>query len=216
MSHFMVGVICHDVDDIENLLEPYDENIEVPKYIQATYKDVVADYRKWHPEDAADMTDDECFQDYIEVEGYTDDMIDEQKNLYTTYNPNSKWDWWVVGGRWSGLVKLKNGRRTDEAWIRNCDFSHNQDLYDEAIRDWENGNVKGINLDKEKYAEYVSAFSTYAVVTPDGKWHAPGEVSWFGMSSESQDDHQEWVLNYKKNFIDPYPDCYFVAVDCHI
>lgn len=22
-------------------------------------------------------------------------------------NPNDKWDWWVVGGRWSGLLKLK-------------------------------------------------------------------------------------------------------------
>ena len=23
----------------------------------------------------------------------------------TTYNPKSKWDWWVVGGRWNGAVK---------------------------------------------------------------------------------------------------------------
>ena len=25
------------------------------------------------------------------------------------YNPNAKWDWWVVGGRWSGYFKLKEG-----------------------------------------------------------------------------------------------------------
>ena len=22
-----------------------------------------------------------------------------------TYNPNSKWDWWEIGGRWNGLIK---------------------------------------------------------------------------------------------------------------
>src|SRR5439155_2088993 len=33
----------------------------------------------------------------------------------TTYNPKSKWDWWVVGGRWDGyfgrhknITKVKN------------------------------------------------------------------------------------------------------------
>jgi hypothetical protein len=26
----------------------------------------------------------------------------------TTYNPNSKWDWYVIGGRWDGLINGKN------------------------------------------------------------------------------------------------------------
>lgn len=26
-------------------------------------------------------------------------------------NPNKKWDWWVVGGRWSGFLKLKDGAK---------------------------------------------------------------------------------------------------------
>lgn len=31
----------------------------------------------------------------------------------TTYNPKSKWDWYQVGGRWSGYFLLKNGQRVD-------------------------------------------------------------------------------------------------------
>ncbi|KVP48434.1 hypothetical protein [Burkholderia ubonensis] len=31
-----------------------------------------------------------------------------EKVIYRT-NPNKKWDWWEVGGRWSGFLKLKNG-----------------------------------------------------------------------------------------------------------
>lgn len=25
-------------------------------------------------------------------------------------NPNAKWDWWLVGGRWNGLLQMKDGR----------------------------------------------------------------------------------------------------------
>jgi hypothetical protein len=28
---------------------------------------------------------------------------------YTTYNPDSKWDWYSLGGRWSGFFKMKAG-----------------------------------------------------------------------------------------------------------
>lgn len=28
---------------------------------------------------------------------------------YNTYNPDSKWDWYSIGGRWSGFFKLKEG-----------------------------------------------------------------------------------------------------------
>ena len=33
----------------------------------------------------------------------------DEEGVYrlTTYNPNSKWDWYEVGGRWTGYFKLK-------------------------------------------------------------------------------------------------------------
>lgn len=34
---------------------------------------------------------------------------DEDGNYYTISNPDAKWDWWVVGGRWSGYFKKKPG-----------------------------------------------------------------------------------------------------------
>ena len=34
--------------------------------------------------------------------------IGDNGELYSTYNPNSKWDWYQVGGRWSGMLKTKN------------------------------------------------------------------------------------------------------------
>ena len=53
------------------------------------------------------------------VQGILDKMDDwhgteggvDEKGIYCleTYNPKSKWDWYSVGGRWSGFFKLRNG-----------------------------------------------------------------------------------------------------------
>lgn len=59
----------------------------------------------------------ECFQ----VKGMTQEEIDEDIIDYHGYtkvgndwirhtNPNSQWDWWVVGGRWTGFFKMKDGK----------------------------------------------------------------------------------------------------------
>lgn len=48
----------------------------------------------------------EIDEDIIDYHGYTkvgDDWIRRT-------NPNSQWDWWVIGGRWSGFFKLKEGK----------------------------------------------------------------------------------------------------------
>ena len=36
------------------------------------------------------------------------EYIGDNGELYSTYNPNSKWDWYKVGGRWSKILKTKN------------------------------------------------------------------------------------------------------------
>ena len=41
------------------------------------------------------------------------EMVDEsgQKYFWSTHNPDAKWDYWVIGGRWRGLLKLKQDRQ---------------------------------------------------------------------------------------------------------
>ncbi|MBB3937716.1 hypothetical protein [Aureimonas phyllosphaerae] len=38
-----------------------------------------------------------------------DSIIERDDRFYYLTNPNRKWDWWVIGGRWSGLFRLKPG-----------------------------------------------------------------------------------------------------------
>jgi len=59
-------------------------------------------------------TDEECYES--ERQYYEDDMVDEEGNLLSTYNPNSKWDWYEVGGRWSGSIVTNDGDEVD-SWL---------------------------------------------------------------------------------------------------
>lgn len=70
----------------------------------------------------------DCPQEYLEFtpinlkdEGYADNeaaMADGYKEhegkVGYWENPNSEWDWWVLGGRWQGIIRLKEGATTGE------------------------------------------------------------------------------------------------------
>lgn len=105
MSHFTVMVIG---DNPEKQLAPYQENNmgDCPKeYLE--FNDLTESLKSdWESEN--EETKQKCNNDFdhyaSEYQGYT-----KQKDGRYGYwhNPNSKWDWYVLGGRWSGYFKMK-------------------------------------------------------------------------------------------------------------
>lgn len=113
MSHFTVLVIGGDPDA---LLAPYDETLGVEPYwkplvdradqhwyyahlvkegklpMDATLEELLAALNEAFPED----TEEEALR--------VENGVLEQRS---TYNPNSKWDWYQIGGRWRGMFLLK-------------------------------------------------------------------------------------------------------------
>lgn len=147
MSHFTVLVIGKNVDE---QLAPYDENIEVPKYIEYTKEQLIQkgkDEMKQYAEKGAyakyiggfdenhahikylqekfpkqlQWTDEEFYED--QIKDIDPEDIDEEGNVWSTYNPNSKWDWYVEGGRWAGMLITKDGNRVDSARKGDIDFN---------------------------------------------------------------------------------------------
>src|SRR5262245_57979732 len=126
MSHFTlvielpVGTAAADyTTEAERLLEPFSENRRVAPYRDyeeaATPRDAslyAALREKGALHDVAD--EDVTWELYVNAynERYCDGPDDsdrryvdpESGRVYTlsTYNPDSKWDWWSVGGRWRG------------------------------------------------------------------------------------------------------------------
>jgi hypothetical protein len=53
-------------------------------------------------------------------------------------NPNRKWDWYVLGGRWANMLRLKNGEYGDIATIDNVDLQSMRDeAADEARKEYD-------------------------------------------------------------------------------
>lgn len=53
----------------------------------------------------------DCPKQYLQFEEDPDAEIDEQTGKKGYWrNPNSKWDWYLVGGRWGDFFRLKPGR----------------------------------------------------------------------------------------------------------
>ena len=93
--------------------------------------------------------------------------LNKEETYYGHYNnPNAKWDWFEIGGRWAGSLKLKKGkmgflkeqtsifpkfddekkeihkklleqRKVDSALKKDIDFSPNKKEYKKALRFWE-------------------------------------------------------------------------------
>lgn len=109
MSHFTVLVIGGNV---EEQLAPFDENEVVDEYI----REVVSDEEKermlnFYKENYDFVgTLEECLeqksQNWNESWGKDENGVWQE---HSTYNPKSKWDWYSIGGRWSGFFKMKNG-----------------------------------------------------------------------------------------------------------
>ena len=183
------------------------------------------------------MSDEELYQQCI----YEDEKYDNDGNELSTYNPDSKWDWYEVGGRWSDGIKKIDGSNCNSCYVCDMAIGRNEDTYKKAIRFWEvvveekpleDGEDKS-NFDswykkeyykeryisKEIYADSVSKENYfYAIVTPDGEWHEPGRMGWFGVSHASYEESRKWDTNYFKDYIKPYldHDHTITIVDCHI
>lgn len=214
--HYIVAVITEPGQNVDDLLKPFNENMDVEPYIEQYKEDIIAEVRENEAQLLADMeeaydtgsyvyihfygdpyspyevtrriptleeidrardlvensTDEEAWQRYVEEDSYSD--YDSQGNKLSTYNPNSKWDWYEVGGRWNGFYKTRDGETVNQCLIGELDY--NDDM------------------------------STYAVLTPDGEWY-----------EKDEDNPNSWYNSYYNDFIAAYPDDYMItAVDIHI
>jgi hypothetical protein len=109
MSHFTVLVIGHNPED---QLQPFQENNmdDCPKEYLA-FNSVEDEYKErfakenpnaqYESEEAYKV----AFDSYLKDRGYEKDPTTGQYGYWE--NPNAKWDWYQLGGRWTGFFKLK-------------------------------------------------------------------------------------------------------------
>lgn len=203
MSHFLVMVIGSDV---EGQLAPYDENLSVVPYEVLIEKEEIDRLRSYAEKEgrnykttmelmkaeSKDWFGRECYLNNVGLWAYK-----------SQYNHHSKWDWYEIGGRWAGQIKVKDGVEYDKP-----NFSYGWSEEDKkkvlAERRADTAKIKDIaNLDE---------LHAYAVVR-DGEWIEKGRMGWWGISTNENDN---WDEVFKTILADIDQDEVITFVDCHI
>ncbi len=185
MTHFTVGIIVpsHELSNLQTYIEgqmaPYDENMEVEPYVSYSLQQAQADLTRdiarferiierqaanYNLETCQELleklrvtTPEEKYREYVEYHR----TFDEDGDPTSTYNPDSKWDWFVIGGRWDG-------------WVNDRDTSK------EAVSD--NIATTEAVLERNRIP--------HAIITPDGQWHEHGQMGWWGIMVTENDNYQ--------------------------
>lgn len=264
MSHYTVAVFTDDNTNLEDLLAPYDEKIEVDKYIKYSKEDIInigrkniknlmklyikylsnkQEYRRKHLDNINHLRfikkvpemnkwNSEKIYKYV-IKQFPQESISSDGGVYSTYNPNSKWDWYQIGGRWKNLLIINDPE--NESKTKHVNSAKIKDIrWDLMIKESENEYRK---TDKEYFEKIyntnesyrkkyktleniinsICSFNTYAVLTPDGKWHEPGPMGWWGISEASIKEINRFEEKYNETFIkNANPEWTLTIVDCHI
>ena len=116
--------------------EYYDVFLADPEKYRAKYRKEHVDYVEHEFPKMLSWTDEQIYEDA--VRGFRMDAEDEDGNeeakvvlrkdgsVWHVYNENAKWDWYVIGGRYAGRLRLKD--KTQKAYLYYPDHPHLYDL----------------------------------------------------------------------------------------
>ena len=261
MSHFCVAVATKTgkESEISKILEPYWEELEVAPYIYRTKKQMIIEgketqkqVKEQYEKKDESWKNDEWVQKVLNAKTDEDFYLlerdeecysyDEEGNEFTTYNPNSKWDWYVVGGRFRDALPIKEGEhvvKVNVAKIKDIHFDLAGEDKEYLKRFWEiivegdePRNEKEAKMveeniwkpqhyidiyeTKENYIKTNSTFYPWAFVN-ETRWYERGKMGWWAMSDATSESIKDFT-----NFFDEYvnspehQDEYLTIVDCHI
>jgi hypothetical protein len=139
--------------------------------------------------------------------GYEKD--EEDRYGYTT-NPNSKWDWYQLGGRWTGFFKLKKGANGQVGEVGLMTESPEDGYVDCAFKkDIDFEGMKAENL--VKYNGLYDKFEQEMANNPET---AKNKAYWeYGI--ENKGDKDNWITETREEYVSRhyYPTTYALVKD---
>ncbi len=156
---------------LRDMMAPFSENLEVPEYCVGEvpqsdlhrFLDYYNENIKGRHFSSADF--DELYA--LKGEDWNDNRW--RKNSkgvwceYSTWNPNSKWDWYEVGGRWPGQLQIKEGVE----YHRGVQFSRGWS--EEDKRDFFEKHPRCADVALKKDIANIDELTAYSILK-DGEW----------------------------------------------
>jgi hypothetical protein len=116
------------------------------------------------------------------------------------YNPFSKWDWFELGGRWTGFFTLKDGAQGELG---------------EPSKFKSDPKAAAHTADRVRFSDIDGEIKqTFAFITPNGKWHEKAHMGWWAFTSDERPDayNAEW----NEMIASLQPDDTVCVFDAHI
>ena len=263
MTHFTVlvrfeGTLENLEEQIEKILAPYNETREVKPYkhymSEKEIKSMAEHYWKIIKADEEIFAEERLTPDDLELlvkhmedwSGYRGGIDEKGLFYWCTYNPKSKWDWWSLGGRYSGKLILKENAQgafgrpgvfdnpvgIDAAFLKDVDFDIiEKEREATARKHWRNYQAKkkakvkeplellySVEQDEteETYVEKRKYFSTFAFCDKDG-WKEAAKMGWWAIVHDRTEDEIIWAKKFRERFLsNPTEHTVIAVVDCHI
>lgn len=156
------------------------------------------------------------------------------------FRPGSRWDWWVIGGRWTGYFAARPGR-SGQLGRNHSGEEPTRGGFD-VIRvgdvDWEVMVARSVagaedywdtcaaldhppfgiepGTTREQYVAAARTVATHALVTSDGTWHERAQMGWFAQTISESKAASTWESEYRGAIATLAPTDYLVLVDCHV
>jgi hypothetical protein len=170
---------------IENYRDgaPYTEYLADPDGYAAKHRDApghLAYLSTEFPQKLA-WTDEQCYA--AALEDYEPEDVREDGAVRHTYNPDSKWDWWTLGGRWTDIYGTRQGESVG---------TFLDSLRDTAVKLAAGENCNPHKGDPDANGEDLPWYFPHNILTTDGTWHEIGSTGWFGFRSDAMTE-AEWV-----------------------
>lgn len=204
MTHFVVGIIVpkEDIDIhedyISSVMEKYSEEFEVEQYIDKTKEEVIKEFKdskKKYPE-----YKDKTLKDWAK-DWYGSDL-DEKGNSLSTFNPDSFYDWYEIGGRWDGELTDKKGENTIKI----------KDLIKKFKEKEDKDKIKKLIKNIEGETEY-NRYLLYSLII-NGEYIKSKEYGWFGMSNDIKSPNK-WKKEYLE-ILEKHKEDFMINLDCHV
>lgn len=119
----------------------------------------------------------------------------------STYNPQAKWDWYEIGGRWQGRLKIR------EAALA---VAGQPGVFDNPP-----ALAGGMDIARAGDIENLSEMDCFALLTPEG-WEAQAKMGWWAVTYERTQSEEDWDAHVREVLAGLPPDAVIAMVDCHI
>jgi len=127
-------------------------------------------------------------------------------------NPQGKWDWWELGGRWPNSLNLEpgmTGTNGELSWVFTDGYTSPERHAEALPREGAADSALAAHVD------WSDTDPTFALLDAEGKWHERGEMGWWGVVHD-ETSPDEWELQWRSLVALIPPDATVAVVDVHI